>query len=76
MLDLFRHLCYNYNVRGDSMKNWCGYSKQDLKIIRDFVHEINNEIIVKIGTSKNWYCVLPWYKLYLGAKNKKNGLKK
>ena len=50
------------------MKNWCGYSKQDLKIIRDFIHEINNEIIVKIGTTKNWYCVLPLYKLFLGAK--------
>lgn len=50
------------------MKNWCGYSKKELKLIRDFIHEVNNEIIVRISTDKNWKCVLPLYKLFLGAK--------
>ena len=50
------------------MKNWCGYNKKELKIIRDFIHEVNNEIIVRISTDKSWKCVLPLYKLFLGAK--------
>lgn len=50
------------------MKNWCGYNKKELKLIRDFIHEVNNEIIVRISTDKSWKCVLPLYKLFLGAK--------
>ena len=50
------------------MKNWCGYNKKELKIIRDFIHEVNNEIVVRIATDKSWKCILPLYKLYLGAK--------
>ena len=50
------------------MKNWCGYNKKELKLIRDFIHEVNNEIIVRIATDKNWSCKLPLYKLFLGAK--------
>lgn len=50
------------------MKNWCGYSKKELKIIRDFIHEINEDIGVRISTGKNWKCIIPWYRLYLGAK--------
>lgn len=50
------------------MKNWCGYNKKELKLIRDFIHEVNNEIVVRISTDKSWKCVLPLYKLFLGAK--------
>lgn len=50
------------------MKNWCGYNKKELKLIRDFIHEVNNEIVVRIATDKSWKCILPLYKLYLGAK--------
>ena len=50
------------------MKNWCGYNKKELKLIRDFIHEVNNEIIVRISTDKSWKCILPLYKLFLGAK--------
>lgn len=50
------------------MKNKCGYSKKDLQYIRNFVKEINNEIIVKIASNENFYCKLPIYKLYLGNK--------
>ena len=50
------------------MKNWCGYDKQELKIIRDFIHSINSEIQVRISTGKDWCCRPEWYRLYLGAK--------
>lgn len=51
-----------------SKKNKCGYSKQDLQIIRNFVKEINNEIVVKISPGKTWECQIPTYRLRLGKK--------
>ncbi len=50
------------------MKNICGYTKQDLINVRKFIHEINDEIVVRISTDKDWQCSLPNYRLYLGAK--------
>lgn len=52
------------------MKNWCGYNKKELKIIRDFIHEVNNEIIVRISTDKQWKCEIPNFKIFLGAKKR------
>ena len=50
------------------MKNVCGYNKQDLVYIRQFIKEINNEIVVRISPSGTWECSLPKYRIYLGAK--------
>lgn len=50
------------------MKNKNGYSKQDLKLIRNFIHEINSELKLRIATDRFFICVIPQYKIYLGAK--------
>jgi hypothetical protein len=50
------------------MKNVCGYNKQDLIYIRQFIKEINNEIVLRISPSGAWECSLPKYRIYLGAK--------
>ena len=52
------------------MRNICGWTKQDLKTIREFVKSINNEITLRISPVGEWHCRLMEYKLFLGNKKK------
>ena len=50
------------------MKNKCGYNKKQLQLIREFIKDINNEIVLRISPAKEFCCNIPEYKLYLGTK--------
>jgi hypothetical protein len=50
------------------MKNICGYTKQDLQYIRNFIKEINDEIVVRISPAGSFECFLTTFKLRLGKK--------
>jgi len=52
------------------MKNICGYSKNDLKVIREFIKSINNEITVRISPNGEFCVLFLTYKLHLGMKKK------
>lgn len=50
------------------MKNKCGYNKKDLQLIREFVKDIDKNILIRIAPNKEFCCCLPLGKLYLGQK--------
>lgn len=50
------------------MKNKNGYTKEDLKNIRKFIKDINNELNLRIATDRFFVCRIPEFKIYLGAK--------
>jgi len=53
------------------MKNKCGYNKKQLQLIRYFIKEINEEIVLRISPAGEFSCNLPAYRLYLGNKKLK-----
>lgn len=50
------------------MKNKCGYTKKQLQLIRNFIKDINEEIVLRISPRGDFCCELPQYKLFLGNK--------
>lgn len=50
------------------MKNKCGYNKKDLQLIRNFVKDIDKDILIRIAPNKEFCCCLPLGKIYLGQK--------
>ena len=50
------------------MKNKCGYNKKDLQLIRNFIKEIDKDIVIRIAPNQEFYCQLPLGKIYLGKK--------